>query len=161
MNRQEYNNCVDKFADFLYRFILKATNDRQLSDDIVQESFIALWEHIDHLDCAKARAYLFTTAYRKMIDTHRRNKRNGSLDEVESYLQREDSHDFDLSEQLDIALRQLPDVQRHIVLLRDYEGYSYKEIGEIAELNESQVKVYLFRARNTLRTIIKREEILS
>ena len=160
MNRQEYNNCVDKYADLLYRFILKATNDRQLSDDVVQDSFITLWEHVDHLDYNKAKSYLFTTAYRRMIDAFRRNKRDGTLDEVNYCTLKDNSMHFDLSEQLEIALQRLPDIQRHVVLLRDYEGYNYYEISEITGLNESQVKVYIFRARNTLRNFIKREEIL-
>ena len=102
MNRQEYNNCVDNYADLIYRFILKATNDRQLSDDVVQESFITLWEHVEHLDYKKAKAYLFTTAYRAMIDTFRRNKRCGTLDEISCGTQRESSHNFDLAEQLEV-----------------------------------------------------------
>lgn len=52
------------------------------------------------------------------------------------------------------ALARLPEIQRTVILLRDYEGYSYEEIGEITHLNESQVKVYIFRGRQTLKTII-------
>ena len=160
MNRLEYNNCVDKYADPLYRFILKATNDRQLSDDVVQDSFLTLWEHIDHLEHKKAKAYLFTTAYRKMIDVFRRNKRVGTLDEVNDPVVDGDSQQFEISDKLEIALQKLTEIQRHLILLRDYEGYKYNEIGEITGLNESQVKVYIFRARNTLRIFLNREEFL-
>lgn len=160
MDKKEYNKCVDDYADALYRFIFKATSDKYASDDIVQESFIILWEHVEHLCFSKAKSYLFTTAYRKMIDLYRRNKREGSLDEIKEVMVNDNLCDFDLSEQLDIALKRLSDVQRNIVLLRDYEGYSYGEIAEIANLNESQVKVYLFRARNNLRNFIKRKDVL-
>ena len=51
---------------------------------------------------------------------------------------------------LQVALDRLPDVQKQAVLLRDYEGYKYEEIGEILNLSESQVKVYIFRARKAL-----------
>lgn len=44
-------------------------------------------------------------------------------------------------------MEKLSDIQRSVLLLRDYEGYSYEEIGQITGLNESQVKVYIFRAR--------------
>jgi RNA polymerase sigma-70 factor (ECF subfamily) len=54
----------------------------------------------------------------------------------------------------------LPQIQKSAVLLRDYEGYDYKEIGEILELNESQVKVYIFRARKNLRTFFTGKEEL-
>jgi RNA polymerase sigma-70 factor (ECF subfamily) len=61
-----------------------------------------------------------------------------------------------------LALNNLPGIQKSAVLLRDYEGYDYKEIGEILNLNESQVKVYIFRARKILRAFFTgKEEILT
>jgi RNA polymerase sigma-70 factor (ECF subfamily) len=55
---------------------------------------------------------------------------------------------------LDNALSQLNEIQRSAILLRDYEGYSYSEIGEILEINESQVKIQIFRGRKKLQNII-------
>ena len=52
---------------------------------------------------------------------------------------------------VDEALSKLPEIQKNVVLLRDYEGYDYAEIGNITGLSESQVKVYIFRARQTLK----------
>ncbi len=66
----------------------------------------------------------------------------------------------DLKEILNKAVEQLPDVQRSVILLRDYEGYSYREIGEIAGLSESQVKVYIFRARIFLKKFIGKPEVV-
>ena len=63
-----------------------------------------------------------------------------------------------LKRALEQALARLNDVQRSLVLLKDYEGYSYEEIGEITGLNESQVKVYLHRARIQLKNYIVRPE---
>jgi RNA polymerase sigma-70 factor (ECF subfamily) len=45
-------------------------------------------------------------------------------------------------------------------LLRDYEGYSYDEIGEITGLNESQVKVYIYRARISLKNYLVKMEYI-
>jgi RNA polymerase sigma-70 factor (ECF subfamily) len=62
---------------------------------------------------------------------------------------------------LNKALETLPDIQKQLVLLKDYEGYSYTEIGQITGLNESQVKVYLFRARMSLKkTLVSIEQTL-
>jgi RNA polymerase sigma factor (sigma-70 family) len=62
---------------------------------------------------------------------------------------------------LENALSRLSDMQRSLVLLKDYEGYSYEEIGQITGLNESQVKVYLHRARLQLKNyLVKPENVL-
>jgi RNA polymerase sigma factor (sigma-70 family) len=66
----------------------------------------------------------------------------------------------DLSDVLENLVNQLPEIQRSVVMLRDYEGYSYKEIGEITGLNESQVKVYIYRARNTLKQYIGNMDVV-
>jgi len=59
------------------------------------------------------------------------------------------------------ALNRLNETQRSLVMLKDYEGYSYEEIGQIMDLNESQVKVYLHRARLTLRNyLVSPENVL-
>jgi len=62
---------------------------------------------------------------------------------------------FEMKEIIEKCLAQLPPVQKSIILLRDLEGYNYKEIGEILELSEAQVKVYLFRARNKIKKQLK------
>jgi RNA polymerase sigma-70 factor (ECF subfamily) len=75
----------------------------------------------------------------------------------------EDVHDkqySDLAEILNIAVRQLPEIQRTVVLLRDYEGYSYQEIGDITTLSEAQVKVYIYRARVFLKNYIGKMEVV-
>jgi RNA polymerase sigma-70 factor (ECF subfamily) len=59
---------------------------------------------------------------------------------------------------LEEALSRLSETQRSLVMLKDYEGYSYEEIGKITGLNESQVKVYLHRARVQLKNYLVRPE---
>ena len=54
----------------------------------------------------------------------------------------------------------MPDIQRTVILLRDYEGYSYKEIGDVTLLSEAQVKVYIFRARVFLKNYIGKMEMV-
>ena len=73
----EYNRSVDAFSDPIFRYILKQIRDEDLSKDIVQESFIKLWEHVDQIEYAKAKSWLFKTAYRTMIDIIRKRKYEG------------------------------------------------------------------------------------
>lgn len=62
---------------------------------------------------------------------------------------------FEQRDQIDICLKELPPIQRSVLLLRDLEGYHYHEIADILELSESQVKVYLFRARKKMKDQLK------
>ena len=96
-----------------------------------------------------------------MIDHIRKNSRNVTMENVE-YVQEETSFNeySDLKEILDMAVGKLPEIQRSVILLRDYEGYSYEEIGSITNLKESQVKVYIYRARVFLKKYIVSPEFV-
>jgi RNA polymerase sigma-70 factor (ECF subfamily) len=154
MTVNEYNHCVDLYADGVYRFILKNIRDDERARDIVQDAFARMWEKVRSIAADKARSYLFTTAYHAMIDGIRKDKHLQKYqvqqpDDIHSY------NDYsDLKEILDEAVGKLPEIQRSVLMLRDYEGYPYNEIGEITGLNESQVKVYIYRARVFLKNYL-------
>ncbi len=154
MTTTEYNKCVDAFSDGVYRFILKNIKDDDKAKDIVQDSFIKMWDKVGDIAYEKARSYLFTTAYHTMIDLIRREKKQTSLEESFTRNLYVNHQYSDLKEVLDIAVEKLPDIQKSVIMLRDYEGYSYEEIGDITGLNESQVKVYIYRARLFLKNYI-------
>jgi len=154
MTVSEYNKCVDHFSDGVYRFILKNIKDEDNTKDIVQESFMRLWNKRKNVVFAKAKTYIFTTAYHVMIDIIRKNKYSTGYSEYYENVMTVDNQFSDLHEILNEALEKLPVIQRTVILLRDYEGYSYKEIGKITELKEPQVKVYIYRARMFLKKYI-------
>ncbi len=154
MTTTQYNTCVDDYADGVYRFILKNIKDEEKAKDVVQDSFIKMWDKVADITYEKARSYLFTTAYHTMIDQIRREKKQTTLDDAFLNKMTTENHYSDLKEVLDAALEKLPEIQKSVILLRDYEGYSYEEIGEITGLNESQVKVYIYRARLFLKNYI-------
>jgi RNA polymerase sigma factor (sigma-70 family) len=154
MTVTEYNSCAEQFSDGVYRFILKNIKDNDTAKDIVQESFVRMWERVKDISFEKAKSYLFTTAYHTMIDHIRRNQRLTSMEGTYDTKYQDHNSFNDLKEIIDDAVAKLPEIQRTVILLRDYEGYSYEEIGEITKLNESQVKVYIFRARTFLKQYI-------
>ena len=160
MNVKEYNQSVDLYSDNVFRFILKNIKDEERARDIVQDSYEKLWRNSGNVNFDKVKSYLFTTAYHTMIDVLRKDKRQTYL---ANHQIPEDVHDkqySDLAEILNIAVRQLPEIQRTVVLLRDYEGYSYQEIGDITTLSEAQVKVYIYRARVFLKNYIGKMEVV-
>jgi len=154
MTVSEYNTSVDKFSDGIFRFILKNLGDEEHSKDIVQESYLRLWERRQNVKFDKVKTYLFTTAYHLMIDLLRKNKYRATYEKHHDESETESTVFTDLGEILEKAVNQLPEIQKTAVLLRDYEGYSYQEIGEVTGLNESQVKVYIYRARMFLKQYI-------
>jgi len=154
MTTEEYNQSVDEYSDAVYRFMLKNTQNEELAKDIVQESFTKMWIKRKEIDGKKARSYLFSTAYHQMIDVYRKENRKDDFETVQEQDYAHDDQYYDLSEVLSEAVKKLPEIQRSVLMLRDYEGYSYQEIGEITKLNESQVKVYIYRARLYLKKYI-------
>ena len=160
MNRQEYNQCAENFSDAVFRFLLKSCHNKALAEDLVQDSYLILWENVNTIAYDKAKAFLFTTAYRKMIDTFRREKKNADIETVCPADYTTDEQFSDIEEILEMALNKLPQIQKTVVLLRDYENYSYKEIADITSLSETQVKVYIFRARHFMKEFIKKPEIV-
>lgn len=158
MNLEQYNHCVNNFSDAIFRFIVKQIRDKEEAKNVVQDSFEILWIKRDSIEFETAKSYLFKVSYRKMVDTLRKSNRLSSLEITNTGAIVNPSTDFELREVLEKALSQLPEIQKSIVLLRDLEGYSYKEIGEILALNPAQVKVYLFRARKALKSLIVKLE---
>lgn len=154
MTASEYNRCVDMHSDGVYRFILHNCKDKDDAKDIVQDTYEKLWVTHPNVNFEKAKSYIFTTAYRTMIDKIRRDKKKGTFDEVDFNSHAHSEQYSDVKTHLRDAVKKLPEIQRSVITLRDYEGYSYEEIGEITGLNESQVKVYIYRARVFLKEYI-------
>jgi RNA polymerase sigma factor (sigma-70 family) len=155
VNTKEYNICVKNFSDAVFRFILKNLRHEADAEDLVQTAFERLWSNHREVSFDSAKSYLFTTAYRAMIDLIRKNKRVEYNEILPERQVRNDGENYELKEMLEKGLATLSEIQRSVIMLRDYEGYDYKEIGEIVGLNESQVKVYIFRARQKMQSFIK------
>lgn len=162
MTEREYNECVTTYADNVYRFILKNIRHEDDARDVVQTAFEKMWRHREEVDNAKCKSYLFTVAYHQMIDHIRKVKRIKLKDEFKDDAKvTTEAPVHNIKRVLERALARLSETQRSLVMLKDYEGYSYEEIGKITGLNESQVKVYLHRARLQLKEyLVKIENVI-
>ena len=141
MTEKEYNQCVNLYADNVYRFILKNLRHQEDAKDVVQGAFEKLWINRDTVDNARCKSFLFTVAYNQMIDHIRKTNKMPLADETAIPHQQIAQQDSELKQVLMRAVNELNPTQKSLVLLKDYEGYSYQEIGEIMNLSESQVKV--------------------
>ena len=151
MTDKDYNDCVDNFADGVYRFIVKNIRHTEDAQDIVQSAFEKLWVNRAQVLPEKAKSYLFTVAYHQMIDHIRKSNKMPLSEETSIPHQPIVQERRELKQVLMRAVNELNPTQKSLVLLKDYEGYSYHEIGEIMNLSDSQVKVYLHRARLILK----------
>ncbi len=158
MEERSYNQVVEACADRLYGFAYRLTRDAEAAADLVQDAFLKLWEYGEEVK--EPAAFLYAVLYRAFADAVRRGrlKRRYAADAGLSEPPGQGDRAVERMEWCDYmaeALAGLSDVQRAVLLLRDYEGYNYAEIGEMTGLSESQVKVYLFRARVKLKTILR------
>lgn len=161
MTEKEYNECVNLYADNVYRFIVKNLRHEEDARDVVQTAFEKLWRNREEVDGSKSKSYLFTVAYNQMIDHLRKVKRVYLKDEFREETKVQNKPMDNAKAVLQEALARLSETQRSLVMLKDYEGYSYAEIGKIMNLSESQVKVYLHRARLQLKEyIVKVENVI-
>jgi RNA polymerase sigma factor (sigma-70 family) len=160
MTVQQYNDCVREFADRLYRFALKNVGDSDLAQDFVQDAFERLWVRVDTVDYQRVKSYLFRTIVNLQIDRSRRQKLqnqhlSGLSDAIEQPMV---AHD--VQKLIDEGVEKLSEIQRMVLTLRDYEGYTYQEIAEMTNISVDQVKVYIFRARRFLKQYIGKMEVL-
>jgi RNA polymerase sigma factor (sigma-70 family) len=158
MTVKEYNKSVEEYADAVYRFIRGNLKDEDRANDIVQDSYEKLWRNVTEIDFPVVKSWLFSTAYHTMIDIIRKEKRMTQMEESYENSLIYESQYTDLNEILHDAVKRLPEQQKTSVLLRDYEGYSYKEISEITGQTEAQVKINIYRGRLALKSYIGKIE---
>lgn len=159
MTVKEYNNAVREFGDHVYRFIFRSIKDSHRADDIVQDTYEKLWRCVTEIEYGAVRSWLFSTAYNRMIDVIRKDSKLIRVEHYDDSSLYAEENGSDLNEVLHRALETLPPAQRSVILLRDYEGYSYKEIADITALSEAQVKTYIFRGRVALRNYLVKTSV--
>lgn len=156
MNRRAYNKSIEQHANNLFAYALRFLQNREDAEDIVQDVLEKLWIHRKKVDFEKVKSWMFTCAHNAMINYSNRRGRVYLSSEMQLYVREvEAASRFESQEVVDRAVNILPPIQKSVILLRDLEGYSYQDIGEILNLSESQVKVYLFRGRNKIKNQLK------
>jgi RNA polymerase sigma factor (sigma-70 family) len=159
MTRLEYNRAVDDFADGLFRFALKNVRSKHIAEDLVQDTFMKVWEKHETIENTKCKSYLFTTLYHLIVDWSKKPV-TVTEDKIMQVKTSNSQHTIDIQKIIDEALDKLNHIQKTVLMLRDYEGYSYSEIAEITSLSETQVKVYIFRARQQMKAYIVKLDLV-
>lgn len=159
MDIDHFEKIVLSVKNKLFRFALRMLGSQDDAKDVVQEVFIRVWNNRATAgDVRNWEAWCMRMTRNLSLDRLRASARKPSLaiDESITLEQQDPTPDTsaELSESMTTVreiMDALPEKQRQVMHLRDVEGYSYQEICEILELDMSQVKVNLFRARNAVR----------
>ncbi|MCD7901090.1 MAG: RNA polymerase sigma factor [Bacteroides sp.] len=158
MREIDFRRDVLPLKDKLFRLAYRITFDRMEAEDIVQETMIRVWNKRDEIgEVGSIEAFCLVITRNLAIDRSQKKEAQNvkfdaqteniseSIGPYENLIRKER---LDLIDQL---IGELPEKQRTIIQLRDMEGYTYKEIAELLELPEEQVKVNLFRARQKIK----------
>ena len=160
MKKISFRNDVLPLKNELFRLALRITLNHAEAEDVVQETMIKVWNRRNHWDEIESiEAFCLTICRNISLDKVKKaENQNQSLnDEHDAPDRSYASNPEEQAEQRDKILlirrliNTLPEKQRSVMQLRDFEGKSYKEIAEILAISEEQVKVNIFRARQTIK----------
>jgi RNA polymerase sigma-70 factor (ECF subfamily) len=161
-NNELINEMFQKKMNLIHKYLIKLGCTEENAEDIVQDTFYKALKYIDGIQADKLSSWLFRVATNKYYDLCRKNNRyvHLSLDEEifkESLTDNKLVEDFILDiekkeEILDI-LNSISDIHKNLLFFKYDMGLSYKEIGELLDINEKTVKTYLFRAREQFKKL--------
>lgn len=155
MTANEYNQCVEEYADRLFRFAVSKLSNSVEAQDVVQTVFERLWKRYTEVSYDAIKSYLFTSVNRACIDCfRRRNTSQHTTELLPTHDVAVSGHNYENFQLIQEMLNTLTEDQKSLILLRDYEGYSYQEISEMLGLTLSQVKTNLFRTRKKLQIFL-------
>ena len=160
MKKISFRNDVLPLKNELFRLALRITLNRAEAEDVVQETMIKVWNKRDHWDeIDNIEAFCLTICRNISLDKMKKaENQNQSLEEGHdapdfSYTSNpeEQAMQRDRIQLIRQLIDHLPEKQRSCMQLRDFEGKSYKEIAQVLGISEEQVKINIFRARQTIK----------
>ncbi len=159
MKKVSFRNDVLPLKNELFRLALRITLNRAEAEDIVQDTLIKVWNRREEWNAIDSiEAFSLTVCRNLSLDRIRKKGNdNDSLEDVKVAEPLASSNPQDRMIQTDKVrlIRQivdgLPEKQRSCMQLRDFEGKTYKEIAGVLDISEEQVKVNIFRARQTVK----------
>ena len=159
-NKQaRYENLVNAYSPWLYRYAYWLSGEKSAAEDLVQETFLRAWRFLDSLkDEASAKSWLTTILRRENARKYERKQFQYSDVDMDSISS--ETKEFDARPEvsaLRIALKNLPGKYREPLVLQVLEGYSLKEIADMFDLPRNTVATRLHRARQKLRTVLQDE----
>ena len=159
MKTISFRNDVLPLKNELYRLALRITLNPAEAEDVVQDTLIKVWDKRDSWQEINSVEAFSLTICRNLALDRLKKKGNDNLSIEEESTEPvsatsnplEQTLQNDRIDQVRRLINELPEKQRSCIQLRDFEGKSYKEVAEVLGISEEQVKVNIFRARQTIK----------
>lgn len=151
MTEKEYNVCVEEYSDRVLAYLVKNMQDSDSAKDVLQDSFVSLWNNREKVEKEKSKSFLFTVAHNLMMNTFNYNKLRQQPIILEELME---NRDFENKDFINYLTNLLTPIMKECLLLRDLEGFAYREIAQMMNITEENVKVNIFRARVKMRQYI-------
>jgi len=152
-----FRTLIDKHKEWIFTYAFYFTGDRADAEDVTQEVMLRLWQHLEKIRLGSAGAWIRKTTRNLCIDSRRRRIRYRSDTELADQIPGALDDPIDrtqssmLSEVIYSALQHLPDKHRSVLIMREIQDMSYREISACLNIPLNSTKVFLWRARSALR----------
>jgi len=145
-----FRELFDRYKNSIYGFVRRRVDDPGRAEEITQDIFLALVQRRNGYEVrARFRTYLYRIALNR-IASERRKKPEAAAEAAAPAV----GGDPSIVQQVRDALERLEPEQKKVVMLREYEGLSYQEIGEVMNVPMGTVRSRLFRAKLALREML-------
>jgi RNA polymerase sigma-70 factor (ECF subfamily) len=149
-----FNVLFKRYERKVYMYCMRVLLDEDMAHDAFQEAFMRLYEHRASYDGRNFMVWFFTIVRNVCLNMRRNRKTTVPFETSRANQTQTEIKDVVLHEQIVLALNQLPLDHREAIVLYEYDGYSYQEIAAITGATMSTVKIRIYRARKTLRTLL-------
>ncbi len=165
MNRKEENfiRACEVHADALFRYSLFKVSDRDLAKDLVQETFLRVWNHVaEGGEVVNFKAFFYRILGNMIIDEYRKKKAISLESLTEDGFDIRVEEEGRIADQIDgaIALRvlsQIPEKYREVIFMKYVQDFSNKEIADMLGESENSISVKLHRGIKKIKEIFKEE----
>jgi RNA polymerase sigma-70 factor, ECF subfamily len=166
-DRSAFDEIFEKYYKPIYYFIYKMANNSEAAEDITQDTFVKVYKNLEKVeDNIKLSPWIYKIAYNTFIDYTRKNKISYELiDNVNYEDQLLDNNiadnpeasyiNIDLRNKINKTMQKLNSRYKSVLVLREYNNLSYKEVALILDLTETAVKSLIHRARLEFQKIFK------
>jgi RNA polymerase sigma-70 factor, ECF subfamily len=161
---KDFMEIYEGFVDGVFRYCFYKTSDREIALDLTQDIFSKIWEYMKKGGTFdNVKAFVYSTASRKVIDWYRAKRVTISLDSIREtgFDIRDEDKEMGLKIDGELAiekLKELEDIYREVLLLRFVEELTVREIAEALQETENNISVRIHRGLEKLRKIYEEQD---